>query len=132
MPLFIGVRANGERSSVFAANDERLCRRGRFPRRSQKFDARGRRVVGTAQKVVEPVDLVCFVDHRSSATQCIQRTKNAAVGLVRPRHRALPAPARFAQRIEATMVRDPSGGIPLEGMRRMKNVLGVDSPSQSR
>src|SRR3954468_21753247 len=48
--------------------------------------------------------LVALPDGAGSAGERGQGTQEAAVGLVRPRHRALPAPAGLAQRVERAVV----------------------------
>src|SRR6478672_1898288 len=57
-----------------------------------------------AQELRAACLLVALADGTGGAGERRERPQEAPVGLVRPRHRALPAPARLAQRVERPVV----------------------------
>src|SRR5699024_3396579 len=61
-----------------------------------------------------------------------QGPQEASVGLVRPRHRALPLPAGAAQPVQPPVVTGTGVGIALDGAARVERALGEDRPREGR
>src|SRR6478735_921050 len=85
-----------------------------------------------AQELGAPVHLLDLVDGVGSASEGAEGAQEAAVGLVLPRHRALPAPPRAAQRVEAAVVARAGVGVGLHRTLVGQRVLREDRPGQRR
>ncbi len=71
-------------------------------------------------------------DLPGSARECGDRAQEAAVRLVRPRHRALTAPAGLAQLIERAVVAGAGVGVGLDREAGRERDLGEQGPGQRR
>src|SRR3954462_2596492 len=75
--------------------------------------------------------LVALADGAGRSGERSEGTKEAAVGLVRPRHRALPAPAGLAQRVERTVIAGAGVRVRLDvAVTVAERVLGEDRPRE--
>ena len=95
---------------------------------------RGRRPSGSlsARNWAQRVGLVRLADRAGGLAERMQRAQEPAVGLVRPRHRALALPAGAAQRVEPTVVAGARVGVGLDRPTVGERRLGQRGPGRAR